>query len=262
MRKIRRKPFKEDRYLQRTIRWYEGQLFSVVDVIRDAIEQLASEGGNFNRLKSFYSRMDVLEGDLTDWALDVSKRMLTRASESDLREWRKHGKKLNRAVADKLREAGTGKVFDTLQEEQERLIKTLPSFAAEKVHVWAQEAMRKGVRFEDFVEDIRTHWKDIGEYKARRIARTECARARANFTEARARAVGSEGYIWQTSGDGRVRGMHAHLNGTFHKWDEPPICDIGKNGKAIRAHPGTVFNCRCTASPLFPESMFDDGRGE
>lgn len=227
-------------------------------MIQDIIDQLDAEGGDFNKLAQFYADMESLQNDLGSWALGVAGTMLKRTSDADYRAWLKLSETINRGIKTKLREAGTGVVFDTLQREQEELIKTIPSYAAESVHAMAEDAMRNGQRFEDLVTDIKSRWRDLGEFKARRIARTECSRARANFTEARAKAIGSPGYIWRTSGDGRVRPMHAKLNGTFHRWDEPPACDIGKGGELIHSHPGAVFNCRCVAQPLFPESLFDD----
>ncbi len=50
-------------------------------------------------------------------------------------------------------------------------------------------------------------------------------------------------YVWRTSGDNKVRASHAANNGKIFAWDNPP--ETG--------HPGTHYNCRCTAEPYTPE---------
>jgi uncharacterized protein with gpF-like domain len=102
---------------------------------------------------------------------------------------------------------------------------------------------------------------------ARLIARTETARTASVLTEVRAKSVGSEGYIWRTSLDADVRpkigtpnfaklntlamGSHRKLEGTFHRWDDPPIAS--ENGE--RAHPGQIYNCRCWPEPVLPDRI-------
>ena len=76
----------------------------------------------------------------------------------------------------------------------------------------------------------------------------------ANFTRAGfvkrvryyALAGGSEGYIWSTLLDAKVRPRHVELEGTYHKWSEPPVS--GSNG--FRGHCGEPGGCRCFCWPL------------
>lgn len=58
-------------------------------------------------------------------------------------------------------------------------------------------------------------------------------------------AVGVERYEWRTQRDWKVRPIHADLNGTIQRWDDPPV--ISKDGR--RGHPGDDYNCRCIAIP-------------
>jgi SPP1 gp7 family putative phage head morphogenesis protein len=101
--------------------------------------------------------------------------------------------------------------------------------------------------------------------RAELIARTETGRAASALTQARAEYIGSPGYLWRNANDYKVRpeigikhfaklntlakGSHRKLEGTFHRWDDPPIA--GVNGE--RAHPGSIYNCRCWAEPVLPQ---------
>lgn len=46
-----------------------------------------------------------------------------------------------------------------------------------------------------------------------------------------------DSYIWRTTGDGKVRSLHAERDGKTFSWDHPP-----EGG-----HPGEAYNCRCRA---------------
>jgi len=115
--------------------------------------------------------------------------------------------------------------------------------------------LSKGDRYDDITKRIQVELKPLVKHRAECIARTETARARSNFTQARAKNIGSPGYIWKTVGDSRVRPMHAELNGKFIPWELPPVTDFGRGGTPIHAHAGCVFNCRCWASPIFPDEI-------
>lgn len=61
-----------------------------------------------------------------------------------------------------------------------------------------------------------------------------------------AQAAGTRGYIWTTMQDELVRPLHVELEGTAHRWTEPPVS--GTDG--FRGHPGVPARCRCVAFPL------------
>lgn len=60
------------------------------------------------------------------------------------------------------------------------------------------------------------------------------------LSEERQRALGIEGYVWRTRGDGKVRDAHAARSGRLFRWD-----DVPEGG-----HPGQDHNCRCVAIPV------------
>lgn len=198
-----------------------------------------------------FSYTDTIDG----WARAVSGTMLKRAAKADYDVWRKVGQALSAEMKRRLKEEGTGSTFSKLQLEQVELIKSIPRTAAERVHDWAQQGMTEGLRPADIAQKIRDQIGGVTESHATLIARTETARARTSFTQARAKAVGSTGYIWHCVHDSATRGRHRELDGTVQRWDAPPITDYGKGGVPIRSAPGCVWNCRCWASPILPEEF-------
>ena len=194
-----------------------------------------------------FSYADTIEA----WAYDISEIMLRRVAQADYSVWLRVGEKISAETKRKLRDVTVYPIFKQLQHEQVELIKSLPIDAAQKVHEWTQIGLSNGQRYSTIAKRIQNELGGITKSRAIVIARTETARTRSNFTEARARAIGSTHYRWHTVGDASVRSSHARLNGKIFSWDDPPITDYGKGGTPIRSHPGCIFNCRCWAEPLF-----------
>lgn len=194
---------------------------------------------------------------LRDWASDVGGLMVKRTAKIDYDTWLRVGEGISRQTRKLLKSKGVGAEYSRLQQAQIDLITSLPRQAAQDVQEWVKDGLSKGQRFDEIAKRIK---KDLGaksDSRAVLIARTETARSRSNFTQARAKDVGSTHYIWHTVGDGTVRSMHAKLDGTIQRWDDPPVCDHGKGGVPIKGNPGSTWNCRCFAEPLFPKSMYD-----
>lgn len=190
---------------------------------------------------------------LDEWARSVADIMLRRAASADYDTWLRIGQKISRETRRKLKDAAAGPIFNRLREEQVALIRSLPMEAAKRAQEWAASGLSDGQRYADIAQRIKNELGGVTESRAICIARTETARARSNFTQARAQAVGSTHYVWHTVGDNAVRPRHRELDKTVHSWSDPPICDVGAGGTPIRSHPGCVFNCRCWPEPLFYE---------
>lgn len=88
--------------------------------------------------------------------------------------------------------------------------------------------------------DVVMNMGDVAESRAQLIARDQTSKMNSAFTQARQESVGITKYIWQTSGDERVREEHAALDGEIFRWDSPP--EVG--------NPGDDFQCRCVALPI------------
>jgi len=91
---------------------------------------------------------------------------------------------------------------------------------------------------------------DVAESRAQLIARDQTSKMNSAFTQARQQSVGITKYVWQTSGDERVREEHAALDGETFSWDSPP--DVG--------NPGDDYQCRCVALPVI-ETEDEDSFG-
>ena len=185
------------------------------------------------------------------WAGAVAESMLTDVMRRDAVAWLRQGRRLGRGLREEIASAPIGPAYQKLMREQVDLITSLPSEAAQRVHTLSTEAMLGGTRWEDISDDILATG-EVTRARANLIARTETGRAHGTFTMVRAQHVGSEGYIWRTAGDEDVRRQHRRLEGTFHKWGEPPIASE-PGQKEMRYHAGAGPNCRCYCEVVLPE---------
>lgn len=163
------------------------------------------------------------------------------------RIWRKQSEDLGKALRQELTTAPTGVAAKELMDDQVHLITSLPTEAAKRVHQLVQMSQLDSTRAESIAQEI-LRTSDVTEARARLIARTEVARASSVLVQARAEYAGSEGYIWRTSKDARVRDSHAEMEGKYVRWNTPPLLSDG-----TRTHAGQIYNCRCFAEPVFPD---------
>jgi SPP1 gp7 family putative phage head morphogenesis protein len=185
---------------------------------------------------------------ITPWANATAGLMLADVAHRDKRLWANITKGMSLGLRMELERAPTGATLRDLQAQQVRLITSLPIEAAERVHKLTYEGLANATRAKEVAAEIMRSGH-VTESRATLIARTEVARASSNLGQARAQHVGSEGYIWRTAGDSDVRESHRKLEGTFHRWSSPPICDPPSH----RAHPGCIWNCRCYAEIVLPD---------
>jgi SPP1 gp7 family putative phage head morphogenesis protein len=182
------------------------------------------------------------------WAKAAVRAMHTQVDLKDLAAWRELSEEMRRGLLDEIRRAPTGAVMRDLMDDQVGLIKSLPTEAAERVQKWTIVGMTDGTRAAEVATAIRDTF-GVTQARAMLIARTETSRTAANLQEARAKYVGADTYVWRTVTDADVRPSHRKLEGTVHRWDNPPLCDPPKT----RAHPGCVWNCRCFADVIIPD---------
>lgn len=187
---------------------------------------------------------------LGPWAESVARRMIADVSARDERAWAQLGREIGVGVRHEIQGAPIGTVFRTAMAEQVRLITSIPYEASLRVHEIATGSLYSGDRAAGMVAEIMRSG-EVARSRATTIALTETSRAASEITSARAQYVGSPGYIWRTSRDRRVRPLHRKLEGTFHRWDEPPV--TGENGE--RSLPGGIYRCRCYSEVLLPESF-------
>jgi SPP1 gp7 family putative phage head morphogenesis protein len=121
------------------------------------------------------------------------------------------------------------------------LITSIPTQYFEKLEKAIKQNFNAGIRYEVLAEKI----KEVGsvtESRAKLIARDQTSKMASSFNKERQTQLGINKYIWQTSGDERVREDHAEHDGKTFRWDDPP---------ANTGHPGEDIQCRCVAIPVF-----------
>lgn len=183
---------------------------------------------------------------LTPWATATAQTMLREVNRRDETAWAEYSRELSRALRTEIRTAPTGAAMQALLAEQVTLIKSIPLDAAQRVHRLTLEGIEDSTRASVISKEIQRSG-DVAESRADLIARTEVARTASTLTQARAEHVGSEGYIWRTSGDSDVRESHRDMNGKYVRWDSPPTLD------KMTGHAGQFPNCRCYPEPVIPE---------
>lgn len=180
------------------------------------------------------------------WAKAVAAFMLMDVERRDRAMWKRNSQEMAARLREELDRTPTGTVLRQLQDDQVRLIKSIPLEAAERVHQLAAEGLISSKRANVVAKAI-LETEAVTEARARLIARTETSRAAANLVQARAQQAGSEGYIWRTSGDADVRDSHQEMEGKYVRWSQPPTLDN------MKGHAGCLPNCRCYAEPVFPD---------
>lgn len=224
---------------------YNGRLRSVARQI-GAIVRGMSPDGSLRNVTALIKSLTLYADTIEPWAKSVASFMVADVARKDAKMWRTHSKEVGRALRQELTGAPTGEILRQLEEEQVRLIKSLPLSAAERVHTIAMESVVNGQRASELARHL-LDTENVTAAKARLIARTETSRAASNLVQARATWAGSDGYIWRTSGDSDVRDSHAEMEGKYVRWSQPPTLD------KMRGHAGTLPNCRCFAEPVFPD---------
>lgn len=186
---------------------------------------------------------------LRPWARSVAARMIAEVDARDKRAWASASRKIGEGLRKEIDTTPVGEVIRARLAEQVDLITSIPRDAAERVHKLTLEGIANGSRASEIAKEI-MRTGDVSRSRATLIARTEVGRTSTELTRARALSVGSTHYVWKTAGDSDVRADHKELAGKVFAWDDPPIAD---KRTGARAHPGSIFNCRCWASPIIDD---------
>lgn len=239
-RKRNRNPVKTNRAERR----YQSQLSKVARQVGDIINGFPPDDPA--AVPTITQVLDRYAEALNDWAVATASRMIEEVNQQDRKAWALMSENMAKALGEEIRNAPTGQAMRGLLSEQVTLIKSIPIEAAQRVHDLTLKGIEDGTRASEIAKQIMESG-DVAESRAQLIARTEVSRTASTLTEARAKAVGSEGYIWRTSGDTDVRHSHKEMNGKFVRWDSPPTLD------KLTGHAGCLPNCRCYPDPVIPE---------
>lgn len=215
---------------------------AVGDLVRAFDPEDAAQQSLMRRALERYAEM------LRPWAAATASRMIADVSRRDEAVWASLAKQMGRALRREIATAPTGQTLKKLLDENVDLITSLPTKAAQRVHELTLQGIESSTRAKEVAAEI-ARTGQVTASRAVLIARTEVARTASGLVQARALHVGSEGYVWRSVEDSDVRPLHRKLNGTYHRWDEPPVA--GERGE--RAHAGQIYNCRCYPEPVIPQ---------
>lgn len=228
---------------------YNSKLKKLARRIGDIIEDMAPDG----TMKSAAPIIKVLNAYakvIEPWAQSVATFMLRDVAARNEKAWIAHGEAMGKALRHTLRETPIGYEFQALLNENVDLITSLPRSAALRVQHQVQEGQLKSTRSSEIAKDILATGH-VTESRARLIARTEVSRAAVTLTQVRAQALGSQGYIWRSQDDGRVRPEHKAMDGKYVRWDDPP--SFPSEPTLGPYHAGCGPNCRCFPEPVLPD---------
>ncbi|HWI02382.1 MAG TPA: phage minor head protein [Acidimicrobiales bacterium] len=225
-------------------RQYERQLRRIARHVGDIIR--AFPPGDPAAEPVIRRALEGYAGTLDGWARHVARQMLESVSRVDEQAWRERAVEMSARLRDELRGTPIAGLMRDRLDEQVTLIKSIPLDAAQRVHRLTLAGQENATRAPQIAAAILESDK-IAASRATLIARTEVARTASLLTEARAKHVGSEGYIWRTSGDSDVRDSHDEMEGVYVRWDTPPTLDN------MVGHAGQFPNCRCYPEPVIPE---------
>lgn len=121
----------------------------------------------------------------------------------------------------------------------ELMDKARVSYSQQMLEVFSDTAKAQGTRWEDLKAQLMERGV-VSESRAELIARDQTLKLNGSINQCRQQALGIDSYVWDTSGDERVRDEHQALDGQEFRWDSPP--DVG--------NPGQDFQCRCIGLPV------------
>ena len=242
-RELRRRARERFELAERLEREYLRSLRQLTKQI-DSIVKGMAPGGVVKNSIELQSVLRQYSQTIAPWARSVGEKMLLRIAKKDESAWAKMGNEIGRNLRKELSDAPTGDFLQKFLHEQVRLITSLPTDAADRVHRLTTEGLVSGRRASEIAKDILETGK-VTESRAKLIARTEIARTSNGLTMARATHIGVTHYVWRSSQDGTVRESHKKMNGSIIPFDHPPEVEPGE-----RYHAGMIYNCRCFMHPI------------
>ena len=189
---------------------------------------------------------------------EAARQMATMLAVGQKADWRaaasasSQGRKIYKLLMEETTNTAVGQTISDIVAENSLLIKTVPRNMAGKVSELARQRRFEGYRPDEIMQEILDQQPHLRDFEARRLARTESAKASTALVQARAEAMNLDFYIWRTAHDGnRVRESHQIMERVVCRWSEPPNPEAMAGTRSYgNYHPGGIFNCRCWAEVI------------
>ena len=128
-------------------------------------------------------------------------------------------------------------LLESFVDEHTKLIKSVRREHLDKISLSISRGIREGRLGKDIAKEIKEA-TDLSKRRSQLIARTAPLQYSGALTRHYQIAAGIKKYMWQTSGDERVREPHQKRNGKIFNWsDKGP-------------YPRSEIRCRCDAVPV------------
>jgi SPP1 gp7 family putative phage head morphogenesis protein len=129
-----------------------------------------------------------------------------------------------------------------------------------QVNALTEKAVTSGLSVKELTTQIQALDEKITKGRANFIARDQIGKLNGQISQRRMESVGLTMYIWETSGDERVRPSHEKMDNKLCRWDDPTVYSedggktwIDRPDGAVILHPGLDYQCRCTAIAYWQE---------
>lgn len=135
------------------------------------------------------------------------------------------------------------------------------------INTATEQAVTNGWSVKALADKIIALDTKITKSRANFIARDQIGKLNGTITQKRMQDAGLSMYVWDTSGDERVRESHAVMEGLLCRWDDATVCSydggrtwVQRPAGAVLMHPGMDYQCRCCADAYFNE-LLDEADG-
>jgi hypothetical protein len=160
---------------------------------------------------------------------------------------------------------------DTWRDNNYQIIKNDMRGYISRINALTEKAVTSGFSVKTLAEQIHDLDSKITKGRANYIARDQIGKLNGEITHRRMESIGLSMYIWETSGDERVRGdpggkypnakpSHYLMDGLLCRWDNAGVYSedggktwIDRPTGAVALHPGEDSLCRCTAIAYWQE---------
>jgi uncharacterized protein with gpF-like domain len=202
--------------------------------------------------------LDQWRGKFAAMADDLALRMVTDTSQASKNRFMAEASKaMGIPVAAVFDTPEMRATLDTAAVAAASWIKSIPEqhigqVAAATLTAMRQEQQPEGRTLAQQIE----HVGDVSRKRARFIARDQLHKINADVTEAQARALGSEEFIWHCNRDERcvgnpsglypvgskMHGDHYHREGKKYRWDKPPEDGPPSHAPGCRCYSGAIVD--------------------
>jgi hypothetical protein len=128
------------------------------------------------------------------------------------------------------------------------------------VNAATEQAITTGASVATLTKQIMALDEKITKGKTNFIARDQIGKLNGEITQRRMEAAGLTMYVWETTGDERVRDSHANIDEALCRWDDSSVYSddggktwIDRPASWVQLHPGQDYQCRCCALSYWNE---------